>query len=84
MPIHQKKWHLKWKINIYEEIGWKNLKLENKFNIKVVTDLKDKIGDNVSGYTIIGDDSDIQKFHSKSNYFIITWGQIGGIDLRKK
>ena len=60
------------------------IELENKFNIKGIFDIKDKIGDSVSGYKIIGDDNDIQKFHSKSNYFIITLGQIDRVDLRKK
>ena len=60
------------------------IELENKFKIKGIFDIKDKIGDSVLGYRIIGDDNDIQKFRSINNHFFITLGQIDTADIRKK
>lgn len=65
------------------------IELENKFEIVGILDKKEKIGQKVLGYEIIGTDEDIEKFakegFSKEDlYFLITLGQIETADLRIK
>jgi sugar O-acyltransferase (sialic acid O-acetyltransferase NeuD family) len=57
---------------------------ENKFSIIGILDSKDKIGQNVLGYNIIGTDDDIENFAKKHKNFAITIGQIKSPKIRKK
>lgn len=60
------------------------IELEKKFEIVGILDAKDKIGQKVLGYEIIGTDEDIEKYSEKGMYFLITLGQIETADLRAK
>lgn len=56
----------------------------NAYKIKGIFDIKDKLGQEILGYKIIGTDEDIKKYQSDENYFLITVGQIKSPELRKK
>lgn len=58
------------------------IELENNFEIIGILDVKEKIGQKVLGYEIIGTDEDIEKYAKEKFYFLITLGQIGTVDLR--
>lgn len=60
------------------------IELENKFEIAGILDVKEKIGQKILGYEIIGTDADIEKYKNKGYYFLITLGQINSSDLRVK
>ena len=60
------------------------IELENKYRIKGIFDIEEKIGKNISSYEIIGCDDDISNYCDKDNFFLITIGQIYNPDLRKK
>lgn len=60
------------------------IELENKFEIVGILDKKDKLGQKVLGYEIIGTDEDIEKYAKEDLYFLITLGQIETADLRIK
>ena len=57
---------------------------ENKFKIMGILDTKEKIGQKVLGYEIIGTDDDIEKYQKEDFYFLITLGQIKSADIRFK
>lgn len=57
---------------------------EGKFKIIGIIDQKNKIGQKVLGYEIIGSDEDIPKLLKRCNFFHITVGQIGSPDIRMK
>jgi len=50
---------------------------ENKYRIKGIFDLSEKVGENILGYKVIGTNSDIKNYIKKENSFLITIGQIG-------
>ncbi|MDA3894014.1 MAG: acetyltransferase [Salinivirgaceae bacterium] len=54
------------------------------YQIAGIIDTKDKIGEKVLGYSIIGCDDDIPKLSKTYNYFFITIGQIGEPKLRRQ
>ena len=54
-----------------------------KFQIIGIIDTKDKIGQFVLGYPIIGDDADLPKTINKDTWFIITLGHIKSSALRR-
>lgn len=60
------------------------IELENRFEIIGILDIKEKIGQKVLGYKIIGSDEDLDKYTSKNIYFLLTLGQIETADLRVK
>jgi hypothetical protein len=49
---------------------------ENKFKIKGIVDVEDKIGKWVLGYEIFATDGDIAGLVNRNNFFLITLGQI--------
>lgn len=57
---------------------------ENKFQISGILDVKEKIGQKILGYEIIGTDDDIPDLIKKGYSFFITLGQIDNAELRKK
>jgi sugar O-acyltransferase (sialic acid O-acetyltransferase NeuD family) len=57
---------------------------ENKFTIAGIIDIKEKIGESILGYTIIGSDDDLPEIAKKYDYFLITLGQIKSSTLRTK
>lgn len=58
------------------------IELENKFNIAGILDVKNKVGQKVLNYDIIGTDEDIEKYIDEDYYFLITIGQIHNADVR--
>ncbi len=52
------------------------LELEDKFTIAGIIDVKEKIGNTILGYPIIGSDDDLPQIAEKYDYFLITLGQI--------
>jgi len=60
------------------------IELEKKFEIMGILDLKERIGQKVLGYEIIGTDEEIEKYSEKGISFLITLGQIETADLRTK
>lgn len=60
------------------------IEAENKFEIIGILDIKEKIGQKVSGYLINGTDAQIERFITDDCYFLITLGQIKTPDLRVK
>lgn len=59
------------------------IECEGVFNIEGVLDIKEKEGDLVLGYPIIGTDDDISKLAEKGYSFLITLGQIKSATIRK-
>ena len=56
----------------------------NTFEIKGIIDIKDKIGQNVLGYQIIGSDVDLEDLSKVYKYFFVTIGQIKSSEKRIK
>lgn len=52
------------------------------FNIKGILDLKQKVGENILGYLIIGSNSDIDHLVKEKMKFLITVGNIGNTEKR--
>ncbi len=57
---------------------------EGVFNIKGILDIKEKKGDFILGYPVIGSDEDIPFLIKKGFSFLITLGQIKSAKIRKK
>jgi sugar O-acyltransferase (sialic acid O-acetyltransferase NeuD family) len=49
---------------------------EKKYRITGILDAKEKIGDKVLSYSILGSDDDIKKYAAEGYFFLITLGQI--------
>lgn len=58
------------------------IECEGKFSIKGIIDKKERIGEEVLGYPIIGGDDDIELLSKKVKNFIITIGQIRSVKPR--
>ena len=56
----------------------------NTFEIKGIIDIKDKIGQNILGYQIIGSDDDLEDLTKVYKYFFVTIGQIKSPEKRIK
>jgi len=56
---------------------------ENRFEIAGIIDTKERIGQKVLGYSIIGSDDDLEKLFTHFTHAIVTVGQIKSPDLRK-
>lgn len=54
------------------------------FSIAGIIDKKDKIGEKVSGYKIIGTDEDIARLSKEYKNFLITVGQVKSARIRKE
>ena len=52
-----------------------------EYKIEGIFDVKERVGEKVLGYEIIGDDNDIEKYQEDQNYFLITIGQIKTLSL---
>jgi len=55
-----------------------------EFKICGIFDVKEKIGQEILGYKIIAEDSEIKNFNKDDNFFLITAGQIKDPSLRVK
>ena len=55
---------------------------EGRFDIEGIVDLKEKIGNKVLGYDIIGTDDDLPRITKEYKNFLITIGQIRTPDFR--
>lgn len=56
---------------------------EDKYNIIGIIDLKEKVGQEIYGYPIIGSDEDLEFLGQKNDYFLITIGQVKYSKARK-
>lgn len=56
---------------------------EGKFKIRGIFDVKENVGKTVLGYPIVAVDTDIEKFISPGNYFLIAIGQIKFSEARE-
>lgn len=68
--------HCKSCIDVIEQLG--------KHDIAGILDLPEKKGEKILGYEILGNDTDIQKYHDLGYEFLITLGQIKSATTRKK
>lgn len=59
------------------------IELENKFTIKGILDVKEKIGELVLNYPIIGSDREIENLSKTIKHFFICLGQTKTSELRK-
>lgn len=57
---------------------------ENKYTIAGIVDIKEKIGQTILGYPIIGTDDDLSVISQKYDHFLITIGQLKNPSLRIK
>ncbi len=57
---------------------------ENKYQIAGIIDVPKKLGQNILGYKVIGNDDDIPKFAKQNNKFLLTIGHLGNPKLRIK
>lgn len=55
-----------------------------QFSIQGIFDSGKPAGEKILGYPVLGSDSEIKKYISSENYFLITVGQIQSADVRKK
>jgi sugar O-acyltransferase (sialic acid O-acetyltransferase NeuD family) len=60
------------------------IEAEGKYEITGILDIPEKIGTEISGYTIIDTDINIEKHVSPETYFLITVGQIKSSKIREK
>jgi sugar O-acyltransferase (sialic acid O-acetyltransferase NeuD family) len=60
------------------------IEAQNEYKITGILDSKEKVGQIVSGYEIIGTDDDIEKYIAQDCSFLITIGQIKTPDVRIK
>ena len=56
----------------------------NEYQITGIIDAKDKIGEHILGYKVIGCDDDLKHFRNKYDYALITVGQIKSVAVRVK
>jgi len=56
----------------------------DEYEIVGIIDAKEKIGDSILGYKIIGCDDDLKSLSQKYDYALITVGQISSAELRTK
>ncbi|KPA11437.1 acetyl transferase [Candidatus Magnetomorum sp. HK-1] len=57
---------------------------ENRFFIKGIIDVKEKLGDKLFEYNYIGTDSDIENIAKSNPFFFLTVGHIKDCSIRKK
>lgn len=60
------------------------IELQDKFNICGIVDQKEKIGEKILDYEIIGSDDDLPELSKRYNNFLITVGQIKTPEVRNK
>lgn len=60
------------------------IEAEKKYQIYGILDIKEKIGENICGYKIIGTDEEIEVYAKRGYYFLITIGQIHSAKIRVK
>lgn len=66
--------HCKSCIDVIEQDG--------AFNISGILDVKEKVGQRILGYEIVGSDDEIESYAAKGYSFLITVGQMRSPDLR--
>jgi len=57
---------------------------EGKFSIEGILDVKEKVGEKILGYKIIGTDDDINKLRKKYKFFLVTVGHVRNAQTRIK
>lgn len=57
---------------------------EDKYKISGIIDVPEKLGENIFGYKVIGNDNDIPKLAKQDCNFLITVGHLGNTKLRIK
>lgn len=60
------------------------IELQAEYKIQGIFDLKEKIGEKILGYEIIGADDDIANFVKPEHFFLITVGQIKSSETRER
>lgn len=60
------------------------IELEGKYKIIGILDSKDKLGEKILSYNVIGTDDDMRKYILDDCYFLITVGQIKTYKIREK
>lgn len=60
------------------------IEAEGRYNIAGIIDVKERVGEEVLGYPIIGTDQDLKDLSSEYKNFFITIGQIKSSDYRQK
>jgi len=60
------------------------IETENKFKVAGIIDVKEKLGQKVLNYKVIGCDEDLSELVKNYRYFLITMGQIKNADRRKE
>lgn len=60
------------------------IETEDKYQIIGIIDIPEKLGEEILGYKIIGNDDEIPQFIEKETYFLITLGHLGNPKLRIK
>jgi len=68
--------HCKSCIDVIESAG--------EFEIAGILDVKEKVGSNIGGYSIIATDEELHRFPAEDYYFLITIGQIKSAGIRKR
>lgn len=58
------------------------IELENKYRIKGIIDIKEKIGQKILNYEVIGSDEDLVALIKEDYYFFITIGQVKSAEKR--
>jgi sugar O-acyltransferase (sialic acid O-acetyltransferase NeuD family) len=66
--------HCKSCIDVIEQTGL--------FTIDGILDVKEKVGQSILGYSVIGTDDEIEKYAAQGNSFLITVGHMRSPDLR--
>ena len=60
------------------------IEAESKFQIEGILDLSEKLGSEILGYKVIGNDNDILEFAKQGFSFLLTIGHLGNPSLRIK
>lgn len=60
------------------------LEQENRYKIAGIVDKKERIGEHVLGYEVIGSDDELASLFKQYKYALVTLGQIESCTLRKK
>jgi len=57
---------------------------QGMYHIKGILDIPEKVGQSLLGYPFIGTEEDVPRLLGKHTFFLVTVGQIGAADTRKR